>query len=321
MKRLSLLILCCLVWAVMPAKVQLSVSLDSAYIIMGNLTPLRVKLVTPEGDKGNLMIPRDSICGGVEIHSLADFDTSSIGNGLVEITGDIMLQSFDSGLYRLNPIYYVEGNETIASNRPALKVVPVDVDSLATIHDYADAQDVERKFIDYIPDFIIDYGLWLVALLIACGAGWWVWSRFFRKQKQVVKAKVKPVPPYELAVGELNKLHSESLCEQGREREFYTRLTDILRNYLQGRFGINALEMTSSQIRQAVRSHSEAAPEKEYMDQVLEIADFVKFAKMRPLPDDNVRAFNSAMKFVNDTKPVPVAEKPAEDQQEPKQKP
>ncbi|MDE6812556.1 MAG: hypothetical protein K2J28_01800, partial [Duncaniella sp.] len=82
----------------------------------------------------------------------------------------------------------------------------------------------------------------------------------------------------------------------------------ILRVYLQGRFGINAMEMTSTQIRQILDSNEETRLSKENMERVLETADFVKFAKVRPLPDDNVRSFNSAMQFVEDTKPKPEPE-------------
>ena len=124
------------------------------------------------------------------------------------------------------------------------------------------------------------------------------------------------MPPYEKALQELNQLRSEKLCEQGRERDFYTRLTDILRIYLQGRFGINAMEMTSTQIRNTLQSNEETRLSKRHMEQVLEIADFVKFAKVRPLPDDNVRAFNSAMQFIEDTKPQPEPEPESESESE-----
>ncbi|MDE7396247.1 MAG: cell wall anchor protein, partial [Muribaculum sp.] len=113
------------------------------------------------------------------------------------------------------------------------------------------------------------------------------------------------LPPYELAVKQLNELKSEKLCENSREKEYYTRLTDILRIYLETRFGINAMEMTSTQIMRSVRSHDTTKPSAALMKQILEIADFVKFAKVRPLPDDNVKSFNQALQFVEATRPEP----------------
>ena len=131
-------------------------SLDSAFLLMGRTTPLHLELVTPANPEGRLLIPKDSMCDKVEILKMLEADTTQLGNDRIEIKQDIVLQSFDSGVYRLNPIMYVIGNDTFRSNRLVLKVFPADVDSLETIHDYADVADIDRSFIDYLPDFIVD---------------------------------------------------------------------------------------------------------------------------------------------------------------------
>lgn len=285
---------------------SLKISLDSAFLLMGRTTPLHIELITDDNADGQLIIPKDSLCDKVEILKYLTADTTGIGSGRREIKQDLLLQSFDSGVYRLKPILYVENGETISSNRLVLKVFPVDTDSLETIHDYADVADVDRHFIDYLPDFIVDYGLWILAVILVLGIGGFVFYMMKKKKNPFAVAAPKPVPPYEKAIEELSRLRGEKLCEQGKEKEFYTRLTDILRIYLNGRFSINAMEMTSTQIRRVLQSNEETRLSKENMERVLETADFVKFAKVRPLPDDNVKAFNSAMQFVEDTKPRPV---------------
>lgn len=291
----------------------LTTSMDSVYVLMGKLTPLHIQLVTDENPAGQLLIPVDSICGNVEIRETVKDDTTIVSPGRIEINRTLMLQSFDSGVYRLNPIKYVASGETIASNRLVLKVLPVPVDTLQTIHDYADISDVDRKFIDYLPDFLVDYGLWILAVIVVLALAAWGVRYFTRKKKVEEGPKINPVSPYDEAIGNLTTLREEKLCEQGREKEYYTRLTDILRNYLQRRFGINAMEMTSTQILHSLEHNEETRLPRRYMHRVLEIADFVKFAKVRPLPDDNVQAFNSAMQFVQDTKPVPPSENPEEE--------
>ncbi|MDE5987925.1 MAG: hypothetical protein K2H17_00860 [Duncaniella sp.] len=298
---------------------SLKVSLDSAFLLMGRTTPLHIELITDDNTDGQLIIPKDSLCDKVEILKYLNADTTGHGSGRREIRQDIVLQSFDSGVYRLKPILYVANGETIASNRLVLKVFPVDVDSLETIHDYADVADVDRSFIDYLPDFIVDYGLWILAVIIVLAIGGFVFYMMKKKKNPFAAPAPKPVPPYEKAIDELSRLRAEKLCEQGKEKEFYTRLTDILRIYLNGRFGINAMEMTSTQIRRVLEANEETRLSKENMERVLETADFVKFAKVRPLPDDNVRAFNSAMQFVEDTKPRPVIPETDEKQETPKE--
>lgn len=297
------------------AQSSLKVSLDSAYLLMGKTTPLNIQLIKPADNDGSLLIPADTLADKVEILKILNADTSSIGNGRVEINQQLTLQSFDSGTYVLNPIRYVTGNDTISSNRLVLKVLPVPVDSMTTINDYADVADVDRKLVDYLPDFLADYGLWILAVILLLALGYFTMRRLMSGKDKVVE-KVIVIPPYELAISALESLRNDKLCEQGREREYYTRLTDILRQYLNGRFGINAMEMTSTQIRHILQSNEETRLSKRNMERVLEIADFVKFAKVRPLPDDNVMAFNSAMQFVEDTKPKPQSETPDDDNTE-----
>lgn len=292
---------------------QLKVSLDSAYLLMGKATPIHVQIIEPTSQNGSLILPKDTLADKVEILKLLDADTTDLRNGLREIKRDILIQSFDSGTYHLNPIRYLLGNDTLTSTRLALKVVPVPIDTLTNIHDFADVADVDRRFIDYLPDFLVDYGLWILGLIAVLGGGLWGWYRFFRGKRKEGKKPEKQLPPYEKAILELNALRSDKLCEQGREKEYYTRLTDILRSYLHARFGINAMEMTSTQIRHTVQANEAARPSKKFIDQVLEIADFVKFAKVRPLPEDNIQAFNAALQFVEDTKPAPEPEKTEEE--------
>ncbi len=111
-----------------------------------------------------------------------------------------------------------------------------------------------------------------------------------------------------MALGRLQRLKARKLWESGQEKEFYTILTDILRDYLDGRFGIKAMEMTSSQIMDTLAADRTLRDPRQMMRQILDMADFVKFAMVRPLPEDNVKAFDNAVAFVESTRPV---EKPA----------
>ena len=79
-------------------------------------------------------------------------------------------------------------------------------------------------------------------------------------------------------------------------------ITDTLRKYIEERFGINAMEMTSGEILELIRKNSEAQSVYDNLRQILQLADFVKFAKMNPLPDENDLSMMNAYLFVNQTK-------------------
>lgn len=288
---------------------QLKQTLDSAYLLMGKKTVINVEMLKNGAPRGAIVVQDKKMPAEVEIADPGTTDTVSLGNDRWQLRRQVVIQSFDSGLYTLPPVVYLEGGETIAtSGTLALKVIPVPVDTLTDIHDYAGTADAGLRFSDRLPDWLVDYGWWILLGLVLVAAGVFVWWKWLRKPAtaEAVKA-VKKEPPYEVAVKELNILHEEHLCEQGQEKEFYTRLTEILRVYLQDRFGINAMEMTSTEILHALQHNEETRLPRRYMTDILNMADFVKFAKVRPLPDDNAKSFRAAMQFVEDTRPVAVS--------------
>ena len=241
---------------------------------------------------------------GVDV--VASDSTTTRSEGKVRYDFDFTIQAFDPGTISIPPFAVVPapGADTVKSSILALKVAPVDVDSLETIHPMASIVSPDTKWYDYIPDWL----LWTL-LGIAIVAGGVAAFILLRKRKIAIEeSKSIPVPPYDLAKLRLEKLRSRNLAENGHEKEYYTELVDILRQYLQGRFGINAMEMTSTQIVRALRSNPETRMTADEMRSVLSVADFVKFAKVRPLPDDNVKAFNRAINFVDSTKPEPEPE-------------
>ena len=157
------------------------------------------------------------------------------------------------------------------------------------------------RWYDYIPTWV----WWALAILALAAACIYLYTLLRHRGEEAEQRRTPVVPPYELAISRLNILRSRNLPETGHEKEYYTELVDILRQYLQGRFGINAMEMTSTQIVKALRSNPDTRITADMMRSVLSIADFVKFAKVRPLPDDNIKAFARAQDFVEQTKPAP----------------
>lgn len=287
-----------------------SAKLDSTVLLMGKQTALHIEILQAKNVEGAFTNESsDTICKYVEIVGRTDADTVDVGNDRVQIKRDLILQSFDSGLYVLPPIQYVVGKDTFKSQQLTLKVMPVNVDTLVTIHG-SDKESVlmydwRWLFIfDYLPDFIVDY--WWVFLIIIVIAAGGIYVFMFRKKKGAdPTVVVKLVPPYDEAMQRLEELKTRKLWQNGQEKEYYTILTDILRNYIDRRFGINAMEMTSSQIISILRKNKETKAVNEQLSQILEMADFVKFAKVRPLPDDNEAAYVKAVNFVAETKPLP----------------
>ena len=286
------------------AKTSITATLDSAYIIMGNVTGLTIEVVEPVTAQSQVGIIPETMPREVEIVGEISSDTTNLNDDTRQIIRKLIIQSFDSGAYTLPPVIYQNGNDTLLSNTVTLKVNPVDVSHLEDIHANADTMKLKSKWYDFLPDWIIDYWGWLLlTIVIVAGAVCGVLIYTKRMAIPFIPAK-KPIPPYEMAKQRLETLHSQHLCEKGQEREYYTELTDILREYIDKRFGINAMEMTSGQILSHLNANPETRPSEKLMRQILEVADFVKFAKLRPMPEDNNKAYASATEFVDNTRPV-----------------
>lgn len=317
--RKPFVVLLLLTTAIISAMAQrgasIKASLDSVTLEMGRQTPLHLQIIVPQNQQGVLLAqPESTLIPEVEIIRMSDGDTTDIGNGLYEIKQDLIIQSFDSGEYVLPEIVYLIGNDSVKSNQVSLKVYPVDVSQMETINPDADIEKGDSRWWDFLPDFIIDYWEWILGVIVLICAGLYLYLTFRKKTFKLPFTQPAPqLSPYEVAIRDLSNLKQQNLCAGGQEKEYYTRLTDILRIYLQDRFGINAMEMTSSQITRALNENEATRLPNRLMRQILEIADFVKFAKVRPLPEDNVRSFNSALQFVEDTRPVPEPEESGKD--------
>lgn len=285
---------------------KVTASIDSTVMEMGSRTTIKVEIADP-GRQGEIIdLPE---AGTENPDTYIDFLQVEADTFPAGYEYRILIQAFKPGTVTFAPFRYVVGTDTAESDFLTLKVMPVDLDSLSTINPMESIANPPRRWYDFIPEWFLWALLALALLAIAVCL-----ILLYRKNGTIIPHRVKAVDPYEAAMAELSKLKERKLAENGHEKEYYTRLVDILRVYLERRFSINAMEMSSTQILASLKANPETRDNQSRIRQILEIADFVKFANVRPLPDDNIKTFNNVLTFVEDTKPAPEPEEtPAED--------
>lgn len=311
MKR-KLVILCTLLLAVVVSvraqqSLVVEAKIDSTVLWMGEQTAIHLSLTQDAGLQVIFpeILPKSELVKGVEVLEISQPDTTKIKNNRLHITQDVLVTSFDSGFYYIPPFKYVLDDDTFETASLGLKIVPVDIAPDATAADAKEIKTVvDPPFVlwDFVPE-------WVWAILVVCVV--LILAKIFYKPKQtnlVGKMEEVQMPPYDLAMQGLQELRDSKLWQQGQEKQYYTRLVDILREYIDNRFGINAMEMTSAEIIRALKHNSEMKEVNSYLNDILSMADFVKFAKMRPLPDDNERVMRRAFDFVEMTRPQPTVE-------------
>ena len=283
----------------------IDVKIDSTAILIGEQTVLHLTVTTDKDKPVQIVIPNDTLMRGVEVLSLSKADSSVIENDRLLIKQDILITSFDSSLYLLPPLKVIDGVDTVYSNQVALKVstIPVNVDKPEEFYDIKDIWKPPFVLADYYP---LIYGI-LLALFLICVIAYII-KRIRNKQSLIPFKKPEPkLPPHEQAIKELDEIKQQKLWQQGRSKEYYTLITETLRRYIVDRFDINAMEMTSGEILDIIRKQHEADSVYENLKQILNLSDFVKFAKMNPLPDENDLSMVNAYLFINQTKIEEVA--------------
>lgn len=294
--------------------VNVTSAFDSAKISIGDQIKFTVTVDKPTNIKVSLPVFKDTLTKNIEIISGPKTDSSIQMDGRMRLIQKYTVTSFDSGRYKVKPVYA----ET--KNAAGLKRFYSDYSSLKVMRVKIAPPDSTTKIFDIIKPYrapvTVGEILPWVLLAIAAGIIGWLAFRFFKKIKintEGVVPYVAPDPAHVIAFRELEKLKSEELWQKGETKLYYTRLTEILRQYLENRFRVYSLELTTEEtLIELIKTGFKKNGGFNELKSVLTGADLVKFAKYKPVPDENETHFQNSWKFVETTKeefiPEPVGE-------------
>lgn len=295
------------------APMMVTAKADSTNLIMGDRTTVNVEVIKNRAEGALVGMPqREKDYYGLEMVECT-IDSTDLGNGRTQLNYRFIFQAFDPAeVLTLPGFRYAVAGDTVSSDILTFKVLPVelspelgdpnDIENLK-IHPDELTVTIPSRWYDYVPDWII----WVILGLAIVALGVILYLLYKKNGPKIFVAR-KPIPPYELALQQLRKLKDKHLIENGMAKQFYTEVTDIWRSYLEGRFGISAMEMTSRQILQHLRHNPETHLSAQQMEQILELSDFVKFAAMNPSREDMVKTYNTIYDFVEATRPAPEPE-------------
>jgi hypothetical protein len=147
---------------------------------------------------------------------------------------------------------------------------------------------------------------WLAAAGAAAALGRWAWKRYRRRQTGTAEAQEAAVAlqPHEAALTELARIQREAAWRLGDDKGHHAAVSEVLRRYIEARWGFPALERTTFEIRRGLRALSMREEDRTLLVGVLELADMVKFAKLRTGAEDHERAVMQAIAFVKSTAPA-----------------
>lgn len=275
---------------------------DSTQIMIGDHLGILLKLKTDKENSISFPTFSGDTIGKLEIIERKKIDTTFINN-FTEYRQRLIVSIFDSGAYPISNIVAVINNTDTQIAEPfTIYVNTIAIDTSQPIKAIKAPIDVKLELADY------KYWILGVILLLILAVVIGLITYYNRAKTPLSDSKTRKIklPPYEWATQELKALDAEKLWQKDEHKKYYSRLSDIMRTYLELRYKILALESTTEEIQVLLRTIKIKKELKENLCEMLTTADFAKFAKLNPLPDQNIRSMDIAIDFVEKTKPVEV---------------
>lgn len=270
-------------------------------ILIGDQIEWIIPLQLKEGEKFFLEDIANPPAQGVEVIKGLEIDTLSSKKGLLDIQGRVILTSFDSGSYFLPPlIAMIERTsgkiDTLYMEGPTLEVTTVPIDTATyVIKDIKGQIHYPLTFKEVLP--------WAgLALLLA--AAIYALVRFIKLRRENRTFFGRPIvkdPPHIVALRSLDKIRRQKLWQNDKQKQFYTEVTDTLRQYVADRYDIVAMERPSAEMLADLKKQDIDAKMFEDIEKMFGTADLVKFAKFQASAEENEEVIPTAVRFVNTT--------------------
>jgi hypothetical protein len=241
----------------------------------------------------------DSMLDGLEWVSVGKIDTVQNKDSFF-LKQELTLTGFDSGAYYIPsfPFYIRAGKQApqvFYTDSFLVHVQTIAVDTTRPFKPIKDIVPVKSSWLDY----------WeiIVAVILLIALGIFIFYYFYKNKKtRSPEDKVPPERAHERALRLLEELKGKQLWQNGRVKEYYAELSYILRNYLENRFALPAMECTTDELLKSMKKDREIVPVRPAVKRVLKTSDLAKYAKAEPLPEEQEACMEAALQVIHKTK-------------------
>ena len=307
-KKYIFILFAVLTGLVINAQTEVHAVLDSNTIRIGAQTKLDLYLNYDASTQKSMDVLwpllEDTIKKGLEIVNVTQIDTTIPNKNkpnIIQQHIQLTVTSFDTGVYYIAPFKFILNKDTanpLLTEPLYLKVNTVATDtSLTKIKDIKAPYDEPFDWKWYLPQIYIGLAILagIIILIIV------IRKLNKRKPEEVIVIEKPKIPAHVTALETLEKIKEEAVWKDNRTKEYYSAIADTLRLYIEERFNINALELTSDEIIKIFKSQVVDSESKSKLNQILTLSDFVKFAKQIPIEAEHTLTLNNAFDFVKGT--------------------
>ena len=281
------------------AQVKVESTISAMEMLVGQQVMLTVSATADEG--ATVTFPQEALLpAGIEFMGAVEMPEEKAGNGQVLYQRGYVLTSFEDTLYYIPPMTVNVDGKEYETKKLALKVLTVDVDTTDYEKYYGPKTIQDNPFNWELDEWAVPF--WLsVLMLVMLAVTYYLYLRLRDNKPVIARPRfIRRLLPHQKAMQAIEEIKAEKMVTAEDPKEYYTRLTDTLRKYIEERYGFYAMEMTSSEIIDRLK---QADPESlAELSQLFQTADLVKFAKYSTLINENDANLVSAIDFINRTK-------------------
>ena len=239
---------------------SLTISTDKESIMIGEQMEFKVTLKGASGDTMVLPLIEDTIISEIEVINRSKVDTSFEGTQLEQriLSQTYTITSFDSGFFPITPRVALINGEEIESNPLLIAVQTLEIDTSKGIVDIMEIEDVPFSFKEWFQE----NWTWIAISLVALAIITFIALKLSKQKPKEVPEIIVPVrPAHEIALERLEQLKEEKLWQAGKIKQYYSELSDILREYIEFRLTLPAMEQTTDEIITGLRHKPELSEE------------------------------------------------------------
>ena len=291
--------------------IMVRATLDTNRALIGDQLTLRLQVEQISG-QWQVTFPtiQNNLTQNIEVVTAMAPDTA-VSSDHTLITQDLLITVFDTGFFEIPAFSFTvrsqQVTDTITTLPVAFEILSVAADS--TIRDIKAVYKAPLTIRELTPYLLALIGVWLAI---------WLILYYLRKRKEKRSGQLLPVysePAEVTALRELNQLKEEKPWMNNRVKYYYIRMSEILRAYLERQFNMKALEQTTGEIMDSLQQTKLEPSEYKSLMDLLRLADFVKFAKVIPDPEQNALQVDIAIDFVNSSAEIVRSSQPAAEEE------
>ena len=276
---------------------------DTTNIRIGEQINLSIVVETNQTDSNEITWPiaADTLTKYLEVIGIKSVDTV-VSDEFISYNQQWVITCFEAGTHYVPAFNVVINGEEHLTDSILIFVETMEVDTTQAIKNIKGVEEVPISIIDWIKHHWQILSIIAVLAILIFGV-----YMIIKKRKKIIKApkkkEIPKIPPFITAINRLSKLQNKEYWKQNEIKKHHSKISEILREYLEYQFNFPALEQTTAEVMRDVRFTQISQEQQNYLQRILMLTDLVKYAKERPEAEENINTLNLAINFVKANKP------------------